>query len=243
MWCKMSNLELGTRVPLIFKAPWVTGPAGTTGTVSGALSELVDMYPTLSELAGLRLPTGKAGAYLGGTSLVPILSGTAKQVKNATLSQFPRCWQNNTHHSGSKPGDETNRTTSWESMSDCHWTDRDHIDYMGYKLRTQEWSVTAWQAWDGAKLRPIWGAECGETALPNGQPDPDQPINSKVGCFELYSHAGDDGMAPAAFDDYENVNLAQDPAHANKLQEMLAMLHHEVERWWTPNPDGTGSVA
>ena len=89
MWCKMSCLELGTRVPLIFKAPWLTGKM--TGTASGALAELVDMYPTLSELAGLTLPTGPAGEYLGGTSLVPVLSGSAKQVKNCTISQFPRC--------------------------------------------------------------------------------------------------------------------------------------------------------
>eukprot|EP01050_Picozoa_sp_SAG11_P020411 SAG11_NODE_3434_length_2450_cov_1.447044_2_plen_50_part_00 len=34
-------------------------------------------------------------------------------------------------HTGGKPGDENNRTVSWESMSDCHWTDRAHIDYMG----------------------------------------------------------------------------------------------------------------
>lgn len=123
----MSNLELGTRVPLIFRAPWLKG----MGTVSGALAELVDMYPTLSELAGLTLPTGDAGAYLGGTSLVPVLAGTAKQVKNCTISQFPRCYQNNSHHSGGKPGDESNRTVSWESMSDCHWVDRGSIDFMG----------------------------------------------------------------------------------------------------------------
>ena len=63
-------------------------------------------------------------------------------------------------------------------------------------MRTEEWSVTAWSTWDGAALRPIWGSHCGEAS-----PDP-EPGNSKVGCYELYSHTGDDGMAPAAFDDY-----------------------------------------
>jgi hypothetical protein len=193
------------------------------------------MYPTLSELAGLTLPTGAAGEHLGGTSLVPVLSGKAKQVKNATISQFPRCWQNNSNHSGGKPGDENNRTVSWESMSDCHWTNRDSIDFMGYKMRTEEWSVTAWSTWDGAALRPIWGSHCGETERPDGSPDP-EPGDATVGCYELYQHAGDTGMAPAAFDDYENVNLAKDPAHKQKLEEMLAQLHTEVERWWTPNP-------
>ena len=108
---------------------------------------------------------------------------------------------------------------------------------MGYKLRTEEWSVTEWSTWDGKALRPIWGSHCGENELPNGSPDP-EPGNEKVGCYELYSHTGDDGMVPAAFDDYENVNLAlsDDPVHKQKLQEMLAQLHYEVERWWTPNP-------
>ena len=63
-------------------------------------------------------------------------------------------------------------------------------------MRTEEWSVTAWSTWDGAALRPIWGSHCGEASR-----DP-EPGNSKVGCYELYSHTGDDGMAPAAFDDY-----------------------------------------
>ena len=63
-------------------------------------------------------------------------------------------------------------------------------------MRTEEWSVTAWSTWDGAALRPIWGSHCGEAS-----PDP-EPGNSKVGCYELYSHTGDGGMAPAAFDDY-----------------------------------------
>eukprot|EP01050_Picozoa_sp_SAG11_P020412 SAG11_NODE_3434_length_2450_cov_1.447044_3_plen_110_part_00 len=98
-------------------------------------------------------------------------------------------------------------------------------------MRTEEWSVTAWQAWDGANLRPDWGADCGSKGLPNGGPG-----NAAVGCYELYAHTGDDGMAPAAFDDYENVNLAQDPAHKEKLAEMLAQLRQEVERWITPNP-------
>jgi hypothetical protein len=75
-------------------------------------------------------------------------------------------------------------------------------------MRTEEWSVTAWQTWDGLNLRPLWGSDCGSKGLPNGAADP-EPSNAAVGCFELYSHVGDDGMAPAAFDGYENTNLAQ----------------------------------
>merc|ERR1711924_275539 len=79
--------------------------------------------------------------YLGGESLVPIMRdpehGTT--VKNIALSQMGRCWQNNTHYQDVKghhgqPGDEHNHTNSWESMSDCHWVEREYIDFMGYRI-------------------------------------------------------------------------------------------------------------
>ena len=74
-------------------------PQSAVGVSTSALAEAVDLYPTLSELAGLALPTGLGGEYLGGVSLVPVMKDPAGPgVKNATLSQFPRCWQNNTHH-------------------------------------------------------------------------------------------------------------------------------------------------
>ena len=96
--------------------------------------------------------------------------------------------------------------------------------------KAQNWSVTAWQRWDGAALRPIWGSDCGSLVPERGSD------NAAVGCIELYAHDGDDGMAPGAFDDFENVNLAKDPAHAATLAILLAQLRFEVERWITPNP-------
>ena len=49
MWCKMSNYELGTRVPMMIRAPWMQSTAGKR---TSALVELVDLYPTLADLAG-----------------------------------------------------------------------------------------------------------------------------------------------------------------------------------------------
>ena len=37
MWCKMSNLELGTRIPMIFRAPWIKTAVGVK---TGALVEV-----------------------------------------------------------------------------------------------------------------------------------------------------------------------------------------------------------
>ena len=211
MWCKMSTLELGTRIPMIIRAPWISSAVGVKTT---ALAEAVDLYPTLSELAGLTLPTGQGGEYLGGQSLVPVMQDPQHATaKNETLSQFPRCWQNNTHHTSRKPGDENNRTSSWESMSDCHWTDRSYIDFMGYKMRTPNASITIWYVWDGQKLSPKWQEVVG---------------------IELYDHAGDDGMAPAAFDDYENVNLAGNPEWSVVQKQLRARLEMLIKRYMTP---------
>ena len=49
MWCKMSNFELGVRVPLMIHVPWKPSSAGKH---TQELAELVDMYPTLADLAG-----------------------------------------------------------------------------------------------------------------------------------------------------------------------------------------------
>ena len=87
-WEKFTNREEGTRVPLIVRVPWLAKTSG--GARSGALAELVDVAPTLWELAGLAPPADAARWPLGGASLVPVLeSANASHpgVKNASYSQ------------------------------------------------------------------------------------------------------------------------------------------------------------
>ncbi len=55
-WGKDTNFELDTRVPLIISAPGLS-----RGERSEAVVELVDLHPTLSELAGLPLHPGAEG--------------------------------------------------------------------------------------------------------------------------------------------------------------------------------------
>jgi iduronate 2-sulfatase len=81
MWCKHSNFEVAARVPMIISAP----NQKTAGRTTAALSEFVDIYPTLCELAGLPLPQG-----LEGTSLVPVLNDPGRPWKTAAFSQYPR---------------------------------------------------------------------------------------------------------------------------------------------------------
>lgn len=81
LWCKNSDFELDARVPLLIRVPG----QDTAGEASNALVELVDVYPTLAELCGLRPPD-----VLEGTSLVPVLENAHATVKDAAFTQTPR---------------------------------------------------------------------------------------------------------------------------------------------------------
>jgi len=78
-WCKQTNYEIDTRVPLIISGYGVAAK----GKKCNALTEFVDIYPTLCEMANLEVPE-----YLQGTSLVPLTSDPEKKWKTAAYSQF-----------------------------------------------------------------------------------------------------------------------------------------------------------
>jgi arylsulfatase A-like enzyme len=79
-WCKHTNFELDTHVPMIISDPDVP-----KGRRVNALTEFVDIYPTLAELCGLPVAND-----LEGTSLVPLLNDPKKPWKKAAFSQYPR---------------------------------------------------------------------------------------------------------------------------------------------------------
>ena len=80
LWCKHTNFENSTRVPLI-----ISTPSQKSRGVTDALVELVDVYPTLCALANLSPPKG-----LEGDSLAPLLDDPQKPIKSAAFSQYPR---------------------------------------------------------------------------------------------------------------------------------------------------------
>lgn len=78
-WNKATNFEEATRVTCIVSVPGFKHP----GTHTNALVELIDLYPTLSELCGLAIPRG-----LEGTSFVPLLKNPDQNWKKAAFSQI-----------------------------------------------------------------------------------------------------------------------------------------------------------
>jgi arylsulfatase A-like enzyme len=78
-WCKQSNYEIDTRVPLIISGFGVEAK----GERSMALTEFVDIYPTLVEMADFQIPD-----HLQGTSLAPLLENPDLEWKEAAYSQF-----------------------------------------------------------------------------------------------------------------------------------------------------------
>lgn len=74
-WQKSNLHEEVIRVPLI-----VSAAAFQPGRTR-AFAELLDIYPTVSELAGLEVPT-----EVEGTSLVPVLSNADASVRNGAIS-------------------------------------------------------------------------------------------------------------------------------------------------------------
>lgn len=77
-WSKLAGEEKCTRVAMMFKVPGYQNKG-----FSWALTELVDIYPTLAELCKFKAPK-----HLEGTSLVPLMKDKNRPWKKATFSGF-----------------------------------------------------------------------------------------------------------------------------------------------------------
>ncbi len=122
-WCKDTNFELDTHVPLIIRTPGMAKP----GIPSDALTEYVDIFPTLAELADLAPPGGLDGKSVRATLRDPQAAGRA-----FALSQFSRPFKPNAPEiMGYSIRTVTRRYTRW-----IDWSSRDVLaeelyDYSG----------------------------------------------------------------------------------------------------------------
>lgn len=118
LWGKTSCFEFDARVPLIVAAPGMK----TAGQSSKSIVELLDLFPTLAGLAGLKTPEG-----LEGKSLAPVLAEPAKAVKDAAFTQHPR-------------------------PAYFDRTEKGVPDAMGCSVRTAAGRYTEWRDWETGKL-------------------------------------------------------------------------------------------
>lgn len=80
-WGKMTNYNIDLKVPMIIRYPGQKN----NGAQTFAFTELIDMFPSLCELAGIDVPD-----YMQGTSFVPLLEDPDRPWKKAAFSQFHR---------------------------------------------------------------------------------------------------------------------------------------------------------
>jgi arylsulfatase A-like enzyme len=80
-WCKQTNYDIDVRVPLLVYVPERT----KKGNKCNRLVELVDLYPTLCEAAGIDVPKN-----MEGTSFLPLLKAPKLSWKSGVFSQFHR---------------------------------------------------------------------------------------------------------------------------------------------------------
>ena len=77
-WNKHSTFESSMRIPLMVRAPGITG-----GTHTAGLTESIDLYPSLCELTGLPIP-----ATAEGKSFVPLLRFPDRPWADAAVGRF-----------------------------------------------------------------------------------------------------------------------------------------------------------
>ena len=111
LWHKHTNFEEATRAPLIIASPGIK--AGKTSS----LTEFVDVFPTICDLAGVSIPKN-----LDGKSLKPLMLNNKTKGKEYSISQYPRKLKK-------------------AEMAKLGYTD---AKMMGYSLRTDQYRYTIW---------------------------------------------------------------------------------------------------
>jgi len=170
-WCKYENFEVVTNVPLIVHAPQMMTSSKPNfsfidvlkqpqisfkkGATSNELVELVDLFPTLSQLANLPIPKTcppnslQVDFCTEGLSFAPFIDKALIKHKenklkfeghhrgggkSAVFSQYPR------------PSEYPQQNTDLPKLKD--------IRIMGYSMRTREHRYTEWVRFDPETFTP-----------------------------------------------------------------------------------------
>lgn len=121
-WGKMTNYEIDARVPFIVSAP---GMKSTAGKSTQSLVELLDIYPTLCDLAGIESPD-----FVEGKSLTPILRDVDAKVHEAAVSQYYRSHEGKEYMGYSLRTDDY-RYIEWRDFTTGEVRTRELYDHRG----------------------------------------------------------------------------------------------------------------
>ncbi|MCF8381535.1 MAG: sulfatase [Bacteroidales bacterium] len=144
LWCKHTNFEQATRTPLLISAP------GISPSKTNSPSEFIDIFPTLCDLAGIEIPV-----TLDGKSLVPMMKDPKAEVKEFSVSQYPR--------SG--------------NFSEIERLGHSDGKYMGYSIRTKKYRYVVWMSNNFRSYIPFDESLIVARELYDYQADPNEMTN------------------------------------------------------------------
>ncbi|MDA8736042.1 sulfatase [Opitutales bacterium] len=202
-WAKHSNYEISTRVPFIIRSPGMSA-LGTSGTMTNAPVELVDVFPTLLDLCSLPVPdettsvTNDITRYqiLEGTTLLPLLEDSQQPWKSVAFSQYQRYISYKSSYDSDRPLSPAGGGKG-----------------MGYSIRTDRYRYTEW--W---KTRGDYGKFGSNDANNPYDPDASRVVASEASLVELYDYQNDP-------EETENLAYTQASAYAALISELRALLH------------------
>ncbi|XP_049865291.1 iduronate 2-sulfatase [Pectinophora gossypiella] len=158
LWAKYSNFDVALKVPLIFSIPKMAHKSLTTPV------ELIDIFPTLVDLAGLpyvpKCPndTDKVILCVQGKSLLHYMNRFSEGDKHISfsISQYPR------------PGEYPVINSDKPRLMD--------INIMGYSIRTNRYRYTEWISFNNKLFTRNWNKLYG-VELYDHITDPDESNN------------------------------------------------------------------
>lgn len=179
------------------------------GYSSDAFVELVDLFPTISQLAGLSVPPlcpvdpFKIDFCTEGLSFVPVIYNVTGyhdnsvpsfvnnhlEISKNALSKKPLLtkWKSAVFSQYPRPSERPQNNSDTPKLKE--------ITIMGYSMRTDKYRYTEWARFDHKKFRPNWSDLLG---------------------VELYFHE---------IDPREDYNVASDPMYTDLILELSASLH------------------
>ena len=150
-------------------------PQSSRGKKTDALVELVDIYPTLCDLAGLKPP-----AHLEGHSFKPLLQKPHRKWESAAFSQFPnpalREWAANPLSQGMRETffgplieDVEGRIIEQQGPKWDRNLFENHL--MGYAMRTDRYRIVLWKDVRDPASEPVF------VELFDHKKDPSETVN------------------------------------------------------------------